>query len=92
MKRCTVRDGDQSLTLEADSLYDALMRYETRIVCSYPEATGMRRPDMQSLLEVTVDGSDEVYRRTMQQAWDWANRRSAERNRRARTTRQSAAI
>jgi hypothetical protein len=77
--RCTVRDGEYSLVVEADSLYRVMHSYNVHAVRSYPDAAGIPAPDMDAPLEVTVEGHPAPYRRAMRQAWDWANRFADER-------------
>lgn len=61
------------MEVDANTLYRAIMAYDTRIVSRDPNIVGYPRPALTDMFEVTVEGRAEVYRRTLQDAWDWAN-------------------
>jgi len=85
--RCTVRHGNYSLEIEANSLYRAILAYDCRVVCGFPDALGLPRPDPDDVLTVTVDGRE--FRATHRQAMDWANQRSEQVCRREKELRES---
>lgn len=71
-----IRDEERrTVEVEARSMYYAILRYNSDVICGALRHHGLPTPQMGDSFEVQVIGQEEVHARTWEQVRVWANRK-----------------